>query len=238
MNVDYTSAASTIKQLLILHSSSIEHLIYINVSVITVLLNYTSPPLQQQHLEQRINEQFLSRDNLYVHDNLCIKMREFLVKGLEMLIWILHIINTTHFSYAMHWQLRCANINRANTYTACKDRTNGWTTRHVIAHHKVLHQDNMTTFILFQSFSVISDNSKQEISLPLNILQILKMENAFSMIVSSSVDTICSDQREEEKKQVKFSQNWPEQEDYVLMLSPWIWRMWPHWLHSVDLHYV
>jgi len=86
----------------------------------------------------RSMQQFVTKDILYVHDHLTIEMREFLVKGLEVLIWILHVINTTNFSYAMHWQLRCTNIDGADTYPTSKNRTNGWTTRHVIANHKVL----------------------------------------------------------------------------------------------------
>lgn len=96
--------------------------------------------LQGCILESHIISDFSILYNLYIHDKISIEMREFLEKGLEMFIWILHIINRAHLSNAMHWQLRCTYINSANTYATRKDRADCWTTGRVIAHHKVLHQ--------------------------------------------------------------------------------------------------
>lgn len=75
---------------------------------------------------------------LHVHVDLGIEMWAFFEKGLQVLVWMLHIIHSTHLSYAVHWQLRSPDVNSSNSHPACQYGSNGWAARHVIANHKVL----------------------------------------------------------------------------------------------------
>ena len=81
--------------------------------------------------------------DLNVNRNLGVKTCEIFIKCFQMLVCMLHVINCTHLSYAVHWQLWGTNINCPDPCSTCQNRSNGLSTWHVISNNKVLQYINV-----------------------------------------------------------------------------------------------
>ena len=102
--------------------------------------------------------------DLNVNRNLGVKTCEIFIKCFQMLVCMLHVINCTHLSYAVHWQLWGTNINCPDPCSTCQNRSNGWTTWHVVSNNKVLQYinvilrnvDHMSVWVILCIFNVLT----------------------------------------------------------------------------------
>ena len=84
------------------------------------------------------NSLLWNKNSRLINCKLRIESRKLLKESFEVVVWVSNIIHSTHFSDAMHRQLRCPNIDCADANPTGQDWAYRRTTLHIISHHEIL----------------------------------------------------------------------------------------------------